>query len=432
MNNASAKTLGELLVDMGWLTAGEIDDALSAAQETGEPLGHVLMLRGKLSAREVQAVIEAQSLIRDGHVTEKEAEQALMISSWSGLSLQDSLLVFMGLYVDDNPGDNRLGQILIASCCVDQRTIDYTLAYCRKSGLPLGRALTMRKHVTKSLLNAALSAQELVRAQSVTLDLAIGGLAAVNTGMELSTLVAREELSLGSLLVHAGVIDHKALAHALDFANTENLPLGQSLTALRLVSANMLECALILQQMLQAGRIRARRAIRALSIAFCNHVSVYDALASITDPPGTGVDVSVALFLKHTGLFQPWQGELDSIDQSGLENKDQVQFLSAIVEPERLAPAVRCAFLVRHGLLSFEQALLSYHCSLLSKTDVSSFLAEVGWIEPESLAEAVGRRHHVDGHILDLDSQIKITQADSIITGPRRRAARAVMNLAMA
>lgn len=393
MNYSSGKTLGELLLDLGWLTHNEVDDALSAALETGEPLGHVLMLRGKLTAREVQAVVLAQSLLRDRLIDEGEALSALTLCTWSGLSLEDTLLAFWGRYVDqESPCDNRLGQMLIASCCVDSKTIDYTLAYCRKVGLPLGRALTMRKHVSKSLLSAALAAQDLVRANAISLDLAIGGLAAVNTGMEVSAPAIKEELTLGSLLVHAGVLEHKVLSRALDFANSQNIPLGQALLNLNIMGPSLLEAALILQQMLQVGRIRARRAIKALSIAFCTHVSVYDALASITDPPGTGVDISVALFLKHTGLFQPWLGELDSIDQSGLENKEQVQFLSAFVEPEQLAPAVRCTFLIRHGLLSFEQALFSYHCSLLAAQDISAFLAEVGWVAPETLAQAVQRR----------------------------------------
>lgn len=393
MNYSSGKTLGELLIDLGWLSHSEIDDALSAAHETGEPLGHVLMLRGKLTAREVQAVVLAQSLLRDRLIDEGEALSALTLCTWSGLSLEDTLLAFWGRYVDqESPCDNRLGQMLIASCCVDSKTIDYTLAYCRKVGLPLGRALTMRKHVTKSLLSAALAAQDLVRCNAISLDLAIGGLAAVNTGMEVSAPAIKEELTLGSLLVHAGVLEHKVLSRALDFANSENIPLGQALLNLNIMGPSLLEAALILQQMLQVGRIRARRAIKALSIAFCTHVSVYDALASITDPPGTGVDISVALFLKHTGLFQPWLGELDSIAQSGLENKDQVQFLSAFVEPEQLAPAVRCTFLIGHGLLSIEQALFGYHCSLLADQDISAFLAEVGWVAPETLAQAVQRR----------------------------------------
>ena len=194
------------------------------------------------------------------------------------------------------------------------------------------------------------------------------------------------------MLVHAGVLQSQTLTQVLEEALATVKPLGQVLLDWHLLTPTLLDIALRLQVLLEQGRIRSRRAIKALSIAFGNGCSLNEALASIADPPGTGVDISLAFFLKHTGLFAPWLGELDSIDQSGLENKDQLQFLSAFVETQKLAPAIRCAFLLRNGLLSFEEALLAYHCSLLSGQDIGDFLADIGWVEAATMQAVAHRR----------------------------------------
>ena len=397
-NQASGARLGELLVETGWLTATDIEDALSVASETDQPLGHVLIVRGKLTAKEVRALILAQSLLRDQYITPTDARQALTISSWSGLSLEDSLLVFLGRDIDANsPYCHRLGQLLIASGCVDAKTIEHTLTYCHKVGLPLGRALIMRKHITKSVLHAALEAQRLVRANAVAIEQAISGLADIKRGADGAQSSKSEDLHLGSLLVQSGVLEPIHLSAALEASKAECKPLGQVLLSLSLISAPLLETALELQQLLRKQRLRPRRAIKALSICHATNMSVQEALASITDAPGTGIDISIALFLKHTGLFQHRLSELDSIDHSGLGNRDQLQFLSGFINAEQLVPAVRCTFLVRYSIVSFEQALLAYHYSQLSGKDIDAFLTEVGWVEVEALAMLVNLR--VERHL---------------------------------
>ena len=392
MSNGTFMYMGELLVDMGWLDASEVEEAISVTRETDQHLGHVLIVRGRLTGKEAQSFVLAQSLLRDGYISKAEARRALTVCSWTGLSLEDSLLMFVGQNVDDQaPYENRLGQLLIGSECVDAKAIEDTLPYCKRVGIPLGRALMMRNYITKSVLQAALEAQKLVRAKSISRENAIKGLATIRYGAGATINKNGEELPLGGLLIHAGIIAPESLSEALEAMLAEGRPLGQALLATMAITPTILEIALELQKMLRTGRIKARRAIKVLNLVYARNITLHAALAAINDAPGTGVDMSVALFLKHTGLFQERLTELDSIEQSGLENRDQLQFLSGFVTGEHLAPAVRCAFLVRHSLLSFEQALLAYHFSLENKVDVDVFLSEVGWVEPDALAR-LGRQ----------------------------------------
>jgi hypothetical protein len=398
MNKSAAAYFGELVTEMGWLSSDEIEDALAVGRETGQPIGNVLILRGKLTGKEAHSITMAQSLIRDGYVTRTNARRALSISMWSGLSVEDALLVFLGSEVTSKaPYHNRLGQLLIASACIEPATIEHSLSYCRRAGLPLGRVLTMRNHISRTVLAAALEAQKLLRTRAISIEYAIAGLSAIKDASQVPNVTEIEDLHLGSLLVHAGILDSKGLSDALEVSRINCKPLGQVLLIFAMISESILHTALELQQMMREGHIHTRRAIKALNIVFANNVSVSEALASIGDAPGTGIDISVALFLKRTGLFQERLNELDSIDQSGLGNRDQLGFLSGFVSEQQLVPAVRCSFLVRYSLLTFEQALVAYHYSLLSGQDIDEFLAEVGWVEQQAL-EIVGRKR-LDRHL---------------------------------
>jgi hypothetical protein len=385
--------LGELITEMGWLSPADVEDALAFAYETGQPLGQVLILLEKLTRKEVQALVVAQSLLRDGLISKTQARSALTISSLCGFSLEDSLLVFFGRYFNDKSDyANRLGELLVASGCVGEITVQQARDYCRRVGLQLGRALTMRRQIAKSVLEAALEAQTLLRANAIAPEHAIEALETIKLGAGAPMIVEIQEMPLGSLLVHAGILEPQQLSELLEVAALNGKALGEVLVIFSLMSEPLLIKALELQKLLRMGRIRIRRAIKALHIAHQSNLSVSAALASITDAPGTGVDMSVALFLKRSGLFQQYVNELDSIDQSSLENREQVQFLSGFVTNEQLIPAVRCTFLVRYSLISIEQALVAYHCCRLSGQDLDAFLHEVGWVEPEALALVANQR----------------------------------------
>jgi hypothetical protein len=392
MNKSTGTCLAELLVEMGWLSGSEADDALAVAKETDTPLGNVLILREKLTCKELQALILAQSLIRDGYIDRKEALRALSICTWSGLCLEDSLLLFLGRVVDKNkPYSKRMGQLLIAAGCIERETIEHTLGYCRRVGMPLGRALCMRRLITKPVLRAVLEAQKLLRETSIKAEYVITGLAAINIGTDDLPSITTDDLPLGTLLTHGGVLESIHLSEALKLSISESKPLGQILLGSSLVSQPLLDKALTLQQLLRDGRIRARRAVKALGLAHRNNLSVHEALTSINDTAGVGLDISLALFLKRTGSFQNQLRELDDIDHRGLSENDQSRLISEFILPEQLTNALRCSFFARFALLTFEQALLAYHYSLSSEQEVDDFVVEVGWLKPEFI-QMLGRK----------------------------------------
>jgi len=375
---------GQLVIDLGWMSDADLEESLAIARETDQPVGRVLALRGHIAEKEVRSLVLAQSMMRDFYITVAEARRALIVSSWSGMSLEDALLVCGSN--SDAPAHNRLGQLLIDAKCLDSETIENSLVASQRVGMQLGRLLLLRNHISKSMLTATLEAQKLIRAGAITREQAIAGLIAIKFALSKVETEAFENvvLPLGKLCVNAGVINEKQVDDALEVSKINGKPLGQVLVIFALLSDTTLDTALELQQLMRAQRIGSRNAVKALNLVYLHNISVHEALASVHDAPIASSDVTVSGFLMRTGLFEDSFVEIEKIEKSGSQTL-QLRSLSRFVDEQKLRMAVRCTFLVRHSILSIEQALLAFHFSIFNQLDIDEFLSEVGWVTEEAL-----------------------------------------------
>lgn len=378
--------LGNLLTTLGWISNDQLEEALAIASETAEPIGRVLVSRGDLSQAEINSVVTAQSLVRDGYITDSEARRALSITSWCGMSFDGALLFFMGKEIECfAPYQNRIGQLLFMSGCITKPELESALIVSRNAGMQLGRLLVLRKKVTESFLSAALEAQALIRSGSISLRHAILGLLVIRAAAEDTSAAKDENLPLGALFARAGVLTERSIEDALEVSRTNARPLGQVLLIFALITNGQLQAALQLQTLLKAGRIRAQVAVNALQLVATQNLPLEQALAQQHMPTNDGNDISLALFLKRTGWLQEKTTELERALHMGAQNRDQMQFLRSFINANQLRMGIRCTFLVRHSILSFEQALLAFHCSLMNGMDIDVFLSSVDWVAPETL-----------------------------------------------
>lgn len=377
--------LGNLLTTLGWISDEQLEEALATAYETSEPLGRILVSRGDVSQVEINSAIAAQSLVRDGYISDNEARRALSITMWCGMSLEGALLFFLGKEIECYaPYQNRIGQLLLMSGCITEQELESALTVSRNAGIQLGRLLVMRKKVSDSFLSAALEAQALIRLGSISLQHAIFGLSVIRAAAEDVTAPRDETLQLGALFARAGVLSERNVEDALEVSRTNSRPLGQVLLIFALITNGQLQAALQLQALLKAGRIRAQAAVSALNLVSTQNLPLEQALAQ-QHVPSDGNDVSLALFLKRTGWLRDNAVELERALQMGGQNRDQMQYLRSFVNPDQLRMGIRCTFLIRHSILTFEQALLAFHCSLMNGMDIDAFLASVGWVGEETL-----------------------------------------------
>lgn len=390
MYQTNESDFGQLLLDLGWIEGHEeLERGLSIAHETGQPLGRVFMDRGYLSHREVQNLIEVQALIRDNYLTAAEGRRAVSFSSWSGVSI-DCAVPFTA------PGDldpvvpyhNRLGQLLVASGYLSDETVEDALASSQEAGLQLGKLFTLRNHLCKNSLAAVLEAQKLIRSDLITWEQATTGLKVLRLGFQRAAMESSAEASvlpLGQLFSHAGVVTDKHIDDALEVSKINRQPLGQVLLIFALLSDRLLDSALELQTLIRSGRLRRSSAVRAMSLIHAKGMTLEEALVHVHEVSGENSLVTVSSFLQMTGLFEGHLREIERIEKSGLQSREQLPQLAAFVDEYSLRAAVRCTFLVRHSILMLEQALLAFHCSILTDTDIDLFLERTGWVSPNAL-----------------------------------------------
>jgi hypothetical protein len=326
-------------------------------------------------------------MLRDRVITLAQAKRALTFSTWSGISFEDTLIA-CGIHPSTSPHDNRLGRLLAASGCLGESEAEHYAAASQFAGMQLGQFLVLRKQLSQSMLEVSLETLKLVRAGSLTYEQAIAGLRAIQLALEERTTYSDHKvLPLGKLIVNAGIISEREMHSALEVARINSRPLGQVLLIFAMISEKTLMAALELQSLMRSNRLRAHCAVKALSLIFTHNISVLAALASVHDVPvsGSGSDISLSGFLKRTGLFHRVAAEIESFEQ-GAPQMHQLHGLRDFVDEDQLRMAVRCTFLIRRSIITFEQALLAFHHSTLNGCDIDDFLFSAGWIDYVALS----------------------------------------------
>src|SRR6185369_13197020 len=84
--------LGELLLAAELVDAEKLDEALRTSQETGLPLGRILVLTQLVSDELLSAALTAQVLIRDAKISKQQAVEGLKSARRRRVSLEQSLM----------------------------------------------------------------------------------------------------------------------------------------------------------------------------------------------------------------------------------------------------------------------------------------------------------------------------------------------------
>lgn len=83
--------LGQLLQDAGMANKNQVHDGMVQSQETGLPLGMVLISKGVLTRSALNSALAAQRLIRDGKVQREKALYSLKMARMRSITLAESL-----------------------------------------------------------------------------------------------------------------------------------------------------------------------------------------------------------------------------------------------------------------------------------------------------------------------------------------------------
>lgn len=168
-NKETTCKLGELLIDAGIIDKGEMEAAHSKSLERGEPLGVVLVAEGLLTESYLDATLELQVRVRDGMFSREQAIAALKQDPRRLLDMiAPNMKADEGLK-QKTKAAIRLGELLMRAGIVSQSDVLQALELSLAHGHPIGEMFVARGFVTRALLDAALSLQQMITATQLSI-----------------------------------------------------------------------------------------------------------------------------------------------------------------------------------------------------------------------------------------------------------------------
>ena len=171
-SNTRLVKIGELLIEVGVLSSGDLTEAIQISKRMGVPIGRVLVMSGCVNEANLQYALELQSLLKDGLVDWETGMKALKKVFTSQTDLQSALKDLNWAPRLDAAG-NKLGDLLIDSSIVTKNQLEKALETSFQSGMPLGGTLVLQGVLSPQLLPTVLHIQEQIRDGKLTRDEAI-------------------------------------------------------------------------------------------------------------------------------------------------------------------------------------------------------------------------------------------------------------------
>lgn len=186
--------------------------------------------------------------------------------------------------VNDVTGHVRIGDLLMGAGIVADEFIKSALASFEDQGMPLGKILTMSGYLTEPQLRRALEIQFLVNDRRLPIDIAVMVLSLAHRdgltlaeAFERSNVVQPDDLlsnKLGQLLIGAGVISQPMLDEALTVSQSSGLPLGHIFCYQGSISQQLLETALLGQQLVRRGSLSRESCVAAIAKAHNREINL--------------------------------------------------------------------------------------------------------------------------------------------------------------
>lgn len=336
--DATSIKIGEMLIEVGVLTSGDLTEAIQISRRMGVPIGRVLVMSGCVTDDRLQQTLELQSLIRDGMVDMETAHEALKLIFQKKMSTKEALAALNWRPKQDQQS-NKLGDLLVDSTIITKSQLERALEASFQSGMPLGGTLVLQGILSPMLLPTVLHIQESVRENHINRDQAIeelkralmfwaraehskqgelqsakqpaaapkGGAQPSRAGMltgertetrsegraaaplqqapdptaEAPQQAQVNQVSLVELLKLSGFCTQSSLDKALQDALQDGRLASKLLLAIGFIDADMLNSYIHIQALVARGKLRTDQALYALNSMRHRKLSLKDALSEM-------------------------------------------------------------------------------------------------------------------------------------------------------
>jgi hypothetical protein len=301
---------------------------------------------------------------------------------------------------------NRLGELLMEAGLVTAEVLDSALQQTRETGLPMGRVLILTGLLPEAIIHACLNTQILLRDGKITREQAITGLrAAYQRQMTIEQALmeqgfyrpqSKAKVKLGELFVLAGLLNEQDIMNALEIGLLNNEPIGQVLVRAGLITRELLDTALKMQEMVDNNTLAPISAAEVLRQVDERKISIARAVAELGLLQAPSREkIKLGELLKLAGMIT--DVDIQYALQLSVKNNTllgKMLLVSGVLEENTLHAALRAQFLLREDFLKEEQAIIALHYCQRMQCTMDNALEELGWTVPtrtgKKSSEAIG------------------------------------------
>lgn len=344
---------GELLVQLGFLSADDLENSIREAVQLSLPLGRSLVLSNKVSEADVNLTVALQSMMKIWDLPLAKAKMAVPLARKEGLSIADALArLGWRTRAHNTPSPSSLGGLLVDSGLVTKAQLEDAQREGYNSNLPLGRVLILKGVVSHSVLAKVLEVQRMIRDGNLTYVSGAKELRSHAQGLKIvpdkkSGSYQKRSIRLGEFLMLAGVLTESDLMNALELGLERQLTVGSALLELGLLSESVLEVALVLQGRVLGGDIELPTAVRDLRKAA--------GLSDLPDEQESGPEQRVVIgeLLRKCGLVDERQiAKAIELTARYPSLIGKMLVVAGAIDEATLLAALRCQFLIRHRAIT--------------------------------------------------------------------------------
>ncbi|HND65244.1 MAG TPA: hypothetical protein PL112_00555, partial [Candidatus Obscuribacter sp.] len=269
--------IGELFVKAGIITQKQLDDTIKNAATKHLHVGQMLTMAGFINHRDLQAAVDAQSMMRDKVIDMAIAARCLKIAVKTGASFDQLVKEEIAIEQQASTKTNRLGEMLMDANIINKGQFGQAMGRSLATGLPLGRILVLNNSIPDHLLRLALELQVRVRDGMMEREEALDALraeaikSAVEAPSEESSAaidalkpIQKKKIRLGELLVKANFLTDTDVISCLELGLSSDRPIGEIMVDQGYISYEMLSVALAVQQVVEEDRYTAEEAAEAI------------------------------------------------------------------------------------------------------------------------------------------------------------------------
>lgn len=289
-------TLGCLLVDSGFISAEQVDNAQKISYETGMRLGRVLILNNLISHSLLTQALDLQGMVRQGRMSLPQAVEMLVTSAPKHALPANLALRLEAHGLSPHPAKKqvRFGEFLVMSGLASENEILNAMETSLSKQLSLGEAIVALGLISESLFKKAEGLHEQVSHGEVTLKQATDEIHCLIHGDKGGRKAGGGSDNtpspvLGELLKMTGFVNDSDISEAIELSSRYPALIGKMLVVSGAIDEATLIASLRCQYLLKHGYLGVDQAIQALQYSRKNKVSFDDAMEELGIAKPSGI-----------------------------------------------------------------------------------------------------------------------------------------------